>query len=158
LNLDGLTILIENTAGQGTALGVQAEGASPLAEAFLKGRREMRPWKDPETVASAIRIGNPVSWKKALKALVESKGTALAVSDDEILRARRDLAAKEGTFVENASASPVAALKKLQGRIGPSSTVVCILTGHGLKDKLPPRWRTTKRVAGDLAGLLRALS
>ncbi len=121
-------------------VGVQAEGASPLATAYSKGLKEVKKWKNPETVASAIRIGNPVSWKKAMKAIDESKGKAIAVSDLEIIRARRDLAAKEGTFVESASAAPLAGLRKIREEVDGDSTVVCILTGHGLKDKLPSSW------------------
>jgi threonine synthase len=125
-------------------VGVQAEGASPVAEAFAKGRSSVKPWKDPETLASAIRIGNPVSWKKALRAIADSKGMALAVSDAEIVEARRELATKEGVFVESASAAPLAGLRKIQESVGRDSTVVCILTGHGLKDKLPAEWTKGK--------------
>ncbi len=140
-------------------VGVQAEGASPVAEAYSKGRAEVRAWKNPETVASAIRIGNPVSWKKAMKAIEGSGGMALAVSDDDIVRARRDLATREGTFVENASASPVAGLRKLRGQVERESTVVCILTGHGLKDKVPAGWAPRRPpVVKDASGLARALS
>ena len=140
-------------------VGVQAEGASPVAEAYSKGRQEVKPWRNPETVASAIRIGNPVSWKKAMKAIKGSGGMAIAVSDDEIVRARRDLATKEGTFVESASASPIAGLRKLTGKVPGDSIVVCILTGHGLKDKVPGGW-VPKRppVVKDASGLVKALS
>lgn len=140
-------------------IGVQAEGASPVVEAFSKGKDTVKPWGRPETVASAIRIGNPVSWRKALRAIKESDGMAVAVSDREIVQARRDLASSEGTFVENASASPVAGLRKLRGRVEQDATVVCILTGHGLKDKLPAGWAPrSPDVVKDSAGLIRALS
>jgi threonine synthase len=89
----------------------------------------------PDTVASAIRIGNPASWKKAVAAIKESGGMALAVSDDQILAAKRELATREGIFVEAASATPIAALKLLQEKIDKDSTVACIATGHGLKDQ-----------------------
>jgi len=121
-------------------VGVQAEGASPVVEAYAKKRRRVKPWKNPETAASAIRIGNPVSWRKALKAIEESRGMAIAVSDADIIRARRDLASREGIYVENASATPLAGLRALKGKIEGDSTIACILTGHGLKDKLPAGW------------------
>jgi threonine synthase len=140
-------------------VGVQAEGASPVAEAFTKGRKEVRAWRKPETVASAIRIGNPVSWKKALRAVRESDGMALAVPDAEIVQARRDLASKEGIFVENASAAPLAGLRRLGRDVDRGSTVVCILTGHGLKDKLPATWtRVRPQVASSARELVRLLA
>jgi threonine synthase len=115
-------------------IGVQASGASPLASAFSRGEDKVTPMVAPDTVASAIRIGNPASWKKAFAAIKESNGMALAVSDDQILAAKRELATREGIFVEAASATPIAALKLLRGKIEKESTVVCIATGHGLKD------------------------
>jgi len=121
-------------------VGVQAKGASPVADAYAAGRRRIRALKKPETVASAIRIGNPVSWKKALKAIKESKGMALSVSDSEIVEARKDLSSEEGIFVENASAAPVAALRKLR-EVDREAVVVCIATGHGLKEELPTAWK-----------------
>lgn len=120
-------------------IGVQAAGASPIVEAFRKGGK-VRRWPRPETEASAIRIGSPVSWRKAIRALEESRGTAVSVTDKEILKARRDLASLEGIFVENASATPLAALRKLKGDIGPDDKVVCVLTGHGLKEEVPVDW------------------
>ncbi|MDA4126869.1 MAG: threonine synthase [Thaumarchaeota archaeon] len=112
-------------------IGVQAEGAAPLAKAFVS-RRKLEPLKEPHTVASAIKIGNPVSWKKALRAIEESGGTALTVSDDEIMKARSELGALEGLLVEAASAAPFAALRKL--KFQKSVNVVCVATGNGLKD------------------------
>jgi threonine synthase len=107
--------------------GWQAAGAAPI----VKGRRIAA----PDTVATAIRIGNPVSWAGAVAARDESRGTIGAVSDAEILAAQRLLARAEGVFCEPASAAPVAGLLKL-ARAGkaPSGTAVCVLTGHGLKD------------------------
>jgi threonine synthase len=109
-------------------LGWQAEGAAPLVIG--------RPVPDPETVASAIRIGNPASWDLAVEAAATSGGCFRAVSDEEILDAQRQLAATEGVFVEPASAAGVAGLLRdaaagadLAGR-----TVVVTVTGHGLKD------------------------
>jgi len=122
-------------------IGVQAEGASPLAEAYEKSGGRIRPWKQPETIATAIRIGNPVSWKKALNAVNESSGRILAVSDEEILAGRKELATKEGIFVENASATPVAGLGAIQAEVKGDDTVVTVLTGHGLKDSLPREWK-----------------
>jgi len=115
-------------------VGVQAAGASPIVDAFTKGRDSVNP-VEPHTIASAINIGNPASWKKALAALKESNGIALSVTDEEIIAARMDLSASEGIFVEPASATPLAALKKLMGKIPSDATVVCICTGNGLKDQ-----------------------
>lgn len=136
-------------------IGVQAEGAAPLARAFSTGA-PLEPWAEPRTVASAIRIGNPVSWKKALNAIKESRGTAVAVSDSEIIEARRQLGAEEGLLVEAASASPVAALSRLGLR--QSAKIVCIATGNGLKDiaEHPPRQNV--EVVDDVAAITARLS
>ena len=116
--------------------GVQASGASPIVNAFANGSERIEPVSDPETIATAIRIGSPVNWKRALKAIRESGGVAVAVTDDEIIYAQKLLARTEGIFVEPASAASIAGLKKLieSGEIGSEETVVCIATGHGLKD------------------------
>jgi threonine synthase len=105
-------------------LGFQAEGAAPL----VRGE----PVENPETVASAIRIGNPARWEEAMGAIVGSSGAIAAVSDAEILDAWRLLAAEEGVFCEPASAAAVAGL--LRHGAGDAQRVVCVLTGHGLKD------------------------
>jgi threonine synthase len=117
-------------------VGVQAAGASPIAKAFASNRATIEPVKDPETVATAIRIGNPVNWKRALNALRGSNGTALTVTDDEIIKAQKLLARKEGIFIEPASAASIAGLKKLveNGEVNVDETIVCVATGHGLKD------------------------
>lgn len=117
-------------------VGVQAEGAAPIAKAIKSGKDAITPVEKPETVASAIRIGAPVSWKKAMKAIKDSGGTAETVTDKEILEAQKMLARYEGLFVEPASASSIAGLKKMveNGEIGKDEVVVCIATGHGLKD------------------------
>lgn len=117
-------------------VGIQAEGASPIAEAFKLGLNEVRPWSKPETVATAIRIGDPVSWRKALRAVKDSGGLMETVSDEEILEAQRILARLEGLFVEPASAASIAGLQKLvkEGLIQKGVDIVCIATGHGLKD------------------------
>ena len=116
--------------------GIQAEGSAPIAQAIKINSNKIVPVEHPETIATAIRIGAPVSWKKAVNAIYESKGTAETVTDDEILDAQKILARIEGIFVEPASASSIAGLKKLvkKGVISKNETVVCITTGHGLKD------------------------
>jgi threonine synthase len=105
-------------------LGFQAEGAAPLVHG--------KPVAKPETVASAIRIGNPARWEEAMTAVTESRGAIEAVSDQEILDAYRLLAAREGIFCEPTSAASVAGL--LKHGAGDARRVVCVLTGHGLKD------------------------
>jgi threonine synthase len=109
-------------------LGWQAAGAAPLVLG--------EPVPYPETIATAIQIGNPASWERAVAARDESGGAIGAVTDDEILEAYRALATLEGVFVEPASAAAVAGLLRAaeEGRIEPGETVVCTLTGHGLKD------------------------
>jgi threonine synthase len=116
-------------------VGVQAEGAAPIARAFWKGSDVVTPIDEPHTIASAIRIGNPASAKKALRALKESNGMVLTVTDDEIIQARLLLASSEGIFVEPASATPVAAMKEISVRLEKGAVVVCIATGNGLKDQ-----------------------
>ena len=105
-------------------MGFQAAGAAPIVEGH--------PIENPETVATAIRIGNPASWYGATAAASESGGAISAVSDDEILAAYRFLATEESVFCEPASAASVAGLLKVG--VPEGSTVVCVLTGHGLKD------------------------
>ena len=117
-------------------MGIQAEEASPIVNAYRRHQMSITEFLHPETVASAIRIGAPVSWKKALRAIYDSKGLAETVSDKEILEAQRMLARSEGLFIEPASAASIAGLKKLteQGEIQKDQTTVCVATGHGLKD------------------------
>jgi len=109
-------------------LGYQASGSAPI----VRGR----PVENPETVATAIRIGNPVSWQQALAASRESGGWFAECSDEEILHVQKLLAQTEGIFCEPASAIALAGLlKDLElGKVGEGSTIVCTLTGHGLKD------------------------
>jgi threonine synthase len=116
--------------------GIQAVGSAPIAQMIKTGGHEMVPIKSPETLATAIRIGAPVSWKKAVNAIRNSHGTAETVTDEEILAAQMLLARVEGIFVEPASASAIAGLIKLvnMGVIGKDERVVCVTTGHGLKD------------------------
>jgi threonine synthase len=117
-------------------VGVQAEGASPIVNAFRRGLRHIEPIENPETVATAIRIGNPVNWRRALNAIYSSNGYAVSVSDMEILEAQKLLARLEGIFVEPASAASIAGLKKLleEKVVDRDERIVCIATGHGLKD------------------------
>jgi len=105
-------------------LGFQAAGAAPIVLGH--------PVEQPETIATAIRIGNPASWYSATAAASESGGSITAVTDDEILAAYRFLAEQESVFCEAASAASVAGL--LKSDVPEGSTVVCVLTGHGLKD------------------------
>jgi threonine synthase len=116
-------------------VGVQAEGAAPMVEAIESGSDEVRRWETVETRATAIRIGNPVNAPKALPGIRETGGTAVAVSDAEITRAQRALAS-EGVGVEPASAASVAGLRALRedGTVGADEDVVCLTTGHLLKD------------------------
>jgi threonine synthase len=94
------------------------------------------PVERPETVATAIRIGNPASWDGAVAARDESGGLIEAVGDDAILDAQREIARLEGIFCEPASAASVAGVRAVResGRLDRSGTIVCVLTGHGLKD------------------------
>jgi len=116
--------------------GIQAEGAAPIAQAIKTGSKEIKPVNKPETIATAIRIGAPVSWKKAVNAIRDSGGTAETVTDEEILEAQKMLSRLEGLFVEPASASSIAGLKKLveNGDVDKDERIVCVTTGHGLKD------------------------
>jgi len=135
-------------------MGFQAEGAAPIVQGH--------PIERPETIATAIRIGNPASWQKAETARDESGGIIDAVSDAEILAAQRLLASKGGIFGEPASAAPLAGLIKLakSGMDFSEKTVVCVVTGNGLKDtetalkgaepflELPPDLATIEQALG----------
>ncbi|KUK05677.1 MAG: Threonine synthase [Archaeoglobus fulgidus] len=126
--------------------GIQAEGAAPIYRAFKEGKEDITPMENPETIATAIRIGNPVSAKKALRAIYSTNGLAEVVSDSEIIEAQKFLAAKEGIGVEPASAASVAGLRKLaaNGMLDPDETIVCVVTGNLLKDP-----ETVVRVCGE---------
>ena len=130
-------------------LGFQAAGAAPIVEGH--------PIEHPDTVATAIRIGNPASWYGATAAASESGGAIDAVTDEEILGAYRFLASEESVFCEAASAASVAGLLKLGAPAG--STVVCVLTGHGLKDPdlAISQIKVPTTVEADYAAVLRAL-
>jgi threonine synthase len=125
--------------------GFQAAGAAPIVLGH--------PVESPETVATAIRIGNPASWRQAVAARDESGGLIETVTDDEILAAYRDLSSHEGVFCEPASAASLAGICKLAaaGRVGRDATVVCVLTGHGLKDP-----DTAERMAGGSGAIVDA--
>ena len=123
----------ERSSKKPRMIGWQAEGAAPIVTGKVV--------EDPQSVASAIRIGNPASWRLAEAARDESGGEINAVSDDEILEAYRLLAQEEGIFCEPASAACVAGLLKYAGTAGAQglaplrdATIVCVITGHGLKD------------------------
>jgi threonine synthase len=109
-------------------IGFQAAGAAPIVLGH--------PVDYPETIATAIRIGNPARWQEAVSAAQDSGGFIDMVTDDEILEAYKLIASTEGVFAEPASAASVAGLIKAvnEGRVARGSTVVCVLTGHGLKD------------------------
>jgi len=116
--------------------GVQASGSRPVTNAFREGRRDFDPVEAPETIATAIRIGNPVSGKKALTAIYETDGCAVDVTDEEILEAQRMLGRTEGLGVEPASAASVAGVRRMlqDGLMDHDEKVVCICTGNLLKD------------------------
>ena len=136
-----------------TLHGAQAQGAAPLVRGGPVAR--------PQTVASAIRIGNPASWSTAIAARDESGGTIEAVSDQEIMAAHRRLAREEGLLVEPASAAAVALLLKRPAatNLATDQPVVCVLTGHGLKDPqaLTRGLRVPRPIEPSLKALRRAL-
>ncbi|MBY0359248.1 MAG: threonine synthase [Candidatus Obscuribacterales bacterium] len=134
--------------------GFQAAGAAPM----VLGKAI----DNPETIATAIRIGNPASWKEAATAIEESKGCIEAVTDEEILAAYKLIASCEGIFCEPASAASVAGLIKLAagGHLKPGETAVCVLTGNGLKDPdsaLKLSQVDLKPVAAEINSLSRAM-
>jgi threonine synthase len=129
---------------------VQAAGANPLYRTWRDGLTELQPVSDPQTVATAIRIGNPRSWKKALRVLRFTNGLVLDVTDEEIGEAK-EMIGRDGIGCEPASATTLAGLRKLvsQKTIDPQATVVAILTGHVLKD---PDYILKRRAARDAKG------
>jgi len=136
--------------------GIQASGAAPLAKAFKRGAEEPDFVDKPETVATAIRIGRPVSWKRAMRAVRESGGVFEEVSDEEILEGQRELARVEGIGVEPASAAAYAGLKKLvdMGIIGKDERVAVIATGHALKDPEVASSHPTPSLTVDVADVV----
>ncbi len=136
-------------------MGFQANGAAPIVRGHVV--------EQPQTVATAIRIGNPASWKLAKQAVEESAGAIQMVTDEEILEAYQALAKEEGVFCEPASAASVAGLTKCSqaGLLPEGATVVCTLTGHGLKDpdiavEISPKTLTVKATREDVLALLRS--
>jgi threonine synthase len=116
--------------------GVQAEGSAPVVRAIRDGLPQVIPEPSPETVATAIRIGAPVNAEKALTAIRKTGGTAVSVSDAEILAMQKALASREGIGIEPASAASVAGVRRMaeEGIIDRDERVVCVVTGHLLKD------------------------
>lgn len=141
--------------------GIQAAGSSPVVRAIREDLAEVIPEKNPETVATAIRIGAPVNAEKALTAIRKTGGLAESVTDDEILRMQQDLARKEGIGVEPASAASVAGIRKLveMGTIDRDEKIVCIVTGHLLKDPetVIKQCETPTEIDADLPSLISAL-
>ena len=115
---------------------LEAVGSKPIVNAIKENQQEITPEEKPETIASAIRIGNPVNAAKALNAIRSTGGLAESVTDEEITEAQLELARMEGIGDEPASAASIAGLKKLveQGAIERDERIVCITTGHLLKD------------------------
>lgn len=134
-------------------MGFEAEGAA----AIVKGERIM----NPETVATAIRIGNPASWKFAEAARDESNGIINYVTDEEILKAYKLIASCEGVLAEPASAASVAGLIKVKDTVKSGSKIVCILTGNGLKDPdnaIKYANDEVKKTSADMTDILRAMN
>jgi len=115
-------------------IAVQAEGCSPIVTAFLKSSEIVKA-KNPQTIASGICIANPLYGNRALEALKDSRGIAVSVSDEDILRSQKNLSKLEGLFVEPAAASTIAALEKLSGQevFEKDETILCFISGSGLK-------------------------
>jgi threonine synthase len=141
--------------------GIQAEGSAPIVKAIRDNLPVVIPEENPETVATAIRIGAPVNAEKALVAIRKTGGLAETVTDDEILRMQRDLARKEGIGVEPASAASVAGIRKLveMGLIDRDERIVCVVTGHLLKDPdtVIKQCEPPTEIDADLPSLLSAL-
>ena len=141
--------------------GIQAAGSAPVVDAIQNNLPEVVPEKNPETVATAIRIGAPVNAEKALTAIRKTGGTAIAVTDAEILKMQRDLARMEGIGVEPASAASVAGVRRLveDGVIDRNERIVCVVTGHLLKDPetVIKQCEPPIEIDADLASLCSAL-
>ncbi len=134
-------------------MGFEAEGSA----AIVRGERILK----PETLATAIRIGNPASWKQAEAARDESNGMINFVTDDEIVNAYKLIASSEGVLAEPASAASVAGLIKFKDRVKAGSKVVCILTGNGLKDPdnaIKYSNADVKKTSSDLTDILKAMN
>lgn len=134
-------------------MGFEAEGSA----AIVRGERILK----PETLATAIRIGNPASWKQAEAARDESNGMINCVTDEEIIKAYKLLASYEGVLAEPASAASVAGLIKVKDQIKPGSKIVCILTGNGLKDPdnaIKYSNADVKKTSSEMTDILRAMN
>ena len=134
-------------------MGFEAEGSA----AIVRGERILK----PETLATAIRIGNPASWKQAVAARDESNGMINCVTDDEIVKAYKLIASTEGVLAEPASAASVAGLIKFKDKVKAGSKVVCILTGNGLKDPdnaIKYSNADVKKTSSDLTDILKAMN
>lgn len=151
-----------NMAGKPPKLvGVQASACDSLVEPLREGHERIRTIKNPQTIASSIRIEYPPTGLAALRAIKESKGVAIGVADEEMLDAHSLLASREGVFAEPGSAAVVAALRRLveQGTIAKDEIVVCVITGTGLKEtavlrerySLPPPVPATKEGVASVA-------
>ena len=141
--------------------GIQAAGSSPIVRAIKENLPSVITETHPETIASAIRIGAPVNAEKALVAIRKTGGTAESVTDEEILAMQRDLARKEGIGVEPASAASVTGIRKLAeaGAIDRDEKIVCVVTGHLLKDPdtVIKQCEPPLEIDADLPSLLSAL-
>jgi threonine synthase len=141
--------------------GIQAEGSNPIVRAIRENLPEYVPERNPETVATAIRIGAPVNGEKALTAIRRTNGLAETVTDAEILSMQKDLARREGIGVEPASAASVAGIRKLvqMGKIDRDEKIVCVVTGHLLKDPetVIKQCEPPTEIDADLPSLLSAL-
>jgi threonine synthase len=137
---------------------IQASGAAPFARAFAGGFRERRP-VEPQTVATAIRIGDPASWDRAVESIRYTNGVALAVSDDDILSAKRAID-RAGIGCEPASAASVAGIRALRGQgvIAEDDRVVAVLTGHLLKDAGAPPDTGITEIDADVTAVERIIS
>lgn len=134
-------------------MGFEAEGSA----AIVRGERILK----PETLATAIRIGNPASWKQAEAARDESNGMINCVTDDEIVKAYKLIASTEGVLAEPASAASVAGLIKFKDKVKAGSKVVCILTGNGLKDPdnaIKYSNADVKKTSSELTDILKAMN
>lgn len=120
------------TAKIPTLIGFQSEGCSPIVNSYKNNQNSIEPVRNPKTVATAIECGNPIDGKKALIALRKTGGFAETLSDKEILGVQVLLARQEGLFVEASGAVSVAGYMKVKNKLG--GKIVCVLTGHGLKD------------------------
>jgi threonine synthase len=127
---------------------VQASGCKPVVNAF-KTKGKVKQVENPHTIASAIECGKPLDGDRALKAVKESKGFAYAVSDKEIMKTREMLARMEGIFTEQAGAVALAGLLKFKDRIEENSKVVCLVTGHGLKEPTTEVRGNVKEIKAD---------